>query len=78
MKSGDKALLLAILRTVPRVILAVGLQGVGAVLVIFIPAILWPEQRWLPDAIFFSYLCWSTWRLHKAIAHWSKASVGAA
>ncbi|MGI4788686.1 MAG: hypothetical protein ACRYFS_07525 [Janthinobacterium lividum] len=45
MKLIDKSVALAIIRGLPRLILAVGLQGVGAILVIFIPAILCRNSR---------------------------------
>ena len=73
MKSGDMRLTLALLRGLPRLLFAVGVQAFGLILLGFLAAVLLPEQKWLPTFLAIPYLCWSTWRLQKSIARWSKA-----
>lgn len=76
MKSGNKGLILALLRVLPRLLLAVGLQAVGVILLDFLSAVLWPEQKWLSGLLVVLYLCWSNWKLSRSIARWSKSQWG--
>ena len=66
-------MVLALLRFAPRIVFAVIVQMLGAVLLIFVLSVLFPEQRWVSDSLMLPYLCWSTWLLCKHIDRWSKS-----
>jgi tryptophan-rich sensory protein len=75
MKSDDKNLIMALFRGLPFVLLAVGFQTLGALLLVFVPAIVFPDQKRVTSFLMIPYFCWSTWRMLKYFAKLSE-SVG--
>lgn len=78
MKYDNQWVLGAILRGAPKMILAVGLQAAGGVLLIFLTAFLFPEQTWLLILLTIAYLCLSNWLLQRLIAKWTKNQISQA
>jgi hypothetical protein len=65
MTTQNKALIFNILRGLPRVWLAVCLQGLGALVVTFTAALLLPGQKGLPGLAVIIYIIWSSRRLDR-------------
>lgn len=75
MNLGDKKLIMVLLRGLPFIVLAVSLQVFGAILLVFVPAIVFPEQKWIAVSLMLPYFWWSTRCFYKYVEKLSKASL---